>query len=110
MDVIVKEAMANGRLTARNTAAGAAGAVAALRRVADQAGVGVDAVVLACALRQPFAPVVLSGASTPATVRSNVEAIALAARMTDEEVEGLLRETRQPSEANWRDRAQLAWN
>jgi aryl-alcohol dehydrogenase-like predicted oxidoreductase len=55
--VMIKEALANGRLTAR-------GAPLPLREAAARLGVGPDAVALAAALSQPFVDVVLSGAVT----------------------------------------------
>src|SRR2546423_2141282 len=60
--VIVKEAVANGRLTPH----GEGPAAAVLGRVAAAHGVGVDAVALAAVLANPWADVVLSGAVTPA--------------------------------------------
>ena len=65
--VYVKEALANGRLTAR-------GASGALAEVAGELGVGEDAVALAAALAQPWADVVLSGAATVEQLRSNLRA------------------------------------
>ena len=62
MGVIVKEALANGRLTSRN--AGVASEGGALRREAERLGVGMDALALAAALAQPWADIVLSGAVT----------------------------------------------
>ena len=56
--VIVKEAVANGRLTPH----GGGPEAAVLGRVAARHGVGVDAVALAAVLANPWADVVLSGA------------------------------------------------
>jgi aryl-alcohol dehydrogenase-like predicted oxidoreductase len=67
--VVVKEAVANGRLTDRGTPPGTPRAAAARQR-----GVGVDALALACALAQPWCDVVLSGAVTVAQLRSNAAA------------------------------------
>ena len=66
--VVVKEAMANGRLVAEDSALG---------RVADSAGVGRDALALATALAQPWADVVLSGAATVAQLQQNVTALSI---------------------------------
>lgn len=68
--VIVKEAVANGRLTPRGDAARSD----VLTELAGRHGVGVDAIAVAAALAQPFADVVLSGASTVAQLRSNLRA------------------------------------
>src|SRR5262249_23384934 len=70
--VVVKEALANGRLTARN----AAPAFAARRRlregVAPRLGATLDALALAAVLAQPWANAVLSGATTLEQLRSNL--------------------------------------
>ena len=69
--VIVKEAVANGRLTPH----GHGPAAAVLGRVAAGHGVGVDAVALAAVLANPWADVVLSGAVTPAQLEANLAAV-----------------------------------
>lgn len=71
--VIVKEAVANGRLTA-----GAAGGLPALVSAADELSVSPDAVAIAAALARPWASVALSGAVTVGQLRSNLAAAALA--------------------------------
>src|SRR5690349_8256954 len=68
--VIVKEAVANGRLTATE----------ASDRVAAMAagwGIGVDQLAIAAALAQPWAATVLSGAATPEQLASNLAAAAV---------------------------------
>ncbi|MDX3531453.1 aldo/keto reductase [Streptomyces sp. ID05-39B] len=67
LTVIVKEGMANGRLAEPH-------APDALRSVAEEAGLGCDAVALAVILRQPWAGVVLSGAATVTQLASNLHA------------------------------------
>jgi aryl-alcohol dehydrogenase-like predicted oxidoreductase len=69
--VIVKEALANGRLTARGDA-GAPGTP--LGAAAEAAGCGADALAIAAALAKPWASVVLSGAATVDQLRSNLSA------------------------------------
>ena len=69
--VLVKEAMANGRLGPRGDGAHRP----VLDRLAAAHGVGVDAVAIAAALANPWAGVVLSGAVTPDQVRGNVAAL-----------------------------------
>jgi aryl-alcohol dehydrogenase-like predicted oxidoreductase len=71
--VIVKEALANGRLAGREAGTGAT----ALAGIAGELGTTPDAVALAAALRQPWATVVLSGAATGAQLESNLQAGAL---------------------------------
>ena len=107
MGVIVKEALANGRLTSRNEAP----AFAMQRRLLDDAaialGASLDALALAAVLHQPWATVVLSGAATAEQVRSNAAALdvpwnpALAAALAP------LAEA--PADY-WATRSELAWN
>jgi aryl-alcohol dehydrogenase-like predicted oxidoreductase len=72
--VIVKEALANGRLTAR--AGGERAAI--LNHHAAALQTTVESFALAAALSQPWADVVLSGAVTLDQLHSNVEAVVLA--------------------------------
>ena len=96
LEVYVKEAVANGRLTAR-------GAPPALADAARERGTTPDALALAAALAQPWATVVLSGASTVAQLESN-----LAAR--DVAWDGGLDELAEPAEEYWATRSALPWN
>jgi aryl-alcohol dehydrogenase-like predicted oxidoreductase len=98
LGVIVKEALANGRLTAR-------GDVRPLLEAAERRGVAPDALALAAALAQPWADVVLSGAATVQTLKSNLTAFDLREPF-DAELEALAEEPGQ----YWKDRAELAWN
>jgi aryl-alcohol dehydrogenase-like predicted oxidoreductase len=101
--VIVKEAVANGRLTPH----GHGPEVAALGRVAARHGVGVDAVALAAVLANPWADVVLSGAVTPAQLEANLAAPRVELDPGElEELAGLA----EPSEAYWKTRAALSWS
>jgi aryl-alcohol dehydrogenase-like predicted oxidoreductase len=95
--VIVKEAVANGRLTGR-------AAPPALAAAARELGAGPDAVAIAAALAQPWSDVVLSGASTPAMLDSN-----LAARDLDVAPD-VLAELAEPTDRYWSTRSELAWN
>jgi aryl-alcohol dehydrogenase-like predicted oxidoreductase len=79
LDVYVKEALANGRLA------------------------GQDAVALAAALQRPWATVVLSGAATVETLRSNLRARELGPVAPHDEL-------REDSAAYWATRAALPWN
>jgi len=97
MRVIVKEAVANGRLTGR-------AAPPALAAAARELGAGPDAVAIAAALAQPWSDVVLSGASTRAMLDSN-----LAARDLDVAPDALA-ELAEPADRYWSTRSELAWN
>ena len=71
--VIVKEALANGRLTDRANDAH----LTPLRTEAVARQTTIDALALAAALSQPWVDVVLSGAVTVAQLESNLSAVAL---------------------------------
>jgi aryl-alcohol dehydrogenase-like predicted oxidoreductase len=107
MGVVVKEALANGRLTARNTDPDFAPRWRALEAEAVRLGTTIDALALAVALAQPWADVVLSGAVTREQLASNLGAIAVA---LDEAAEGRLRILEEPAPDYWARRGQLAWN
>jgi len=107
MGVIVKEALANGRLTERNDDPAFAKQRALLESTAASLHTTIDALALATVLAQPWADMVLSGAAREEHVASNVGALSIA--WTDELAESLagLAET---SEAYWATRSGLAWN
>jgi aryl-alcohol dehydrogenase-like predicted oxidoreductase len=98
--VIVKEALANGRLTER-------GGVSELASSARRAGTTPDALALAAVLAQPWADVVLSGASTVGEIESNLAALAL--DPGHELLHRLDRIQEEPA-VYWQKRAQLPWN
>jgi aryl-alcohol dehydrogenase-like predicted oxidoreductase len=93
--VIVKEALANGRLAAADGPL--AGAAADL-------GATPDAVALAAVLRQPWARIALSGAATTAQLAANLaaESLDLGAQSFDALAED--------PPAYWRTRADLSWS
>ena len=107
MGVIVKEALANGRLTERNREARFATKRAVLDREAQRLGIGIDALALAAALAQPWADVVLSGAATASQFAANVRA--LEARFDDAAWTALATLAEEPA-AYWKERARLPWN
>jgi aryl-alcohol dehydrogenase-like predicted oxidoreductase len=104
MGVIIKEGVANGRLTDRNTALDSGVRERLLAGVPG--ATSLDQAALALVLAQPFVDVVLSGAATVDQLRSNAEATTLRAA-ADPAAGGGLAE--QPS-AYWARRADLAWN
>jgi aryl-alcohol dehydrogenase-like predicted oxidoreductase len=97
--VMIKEALANGRLAAR-------GAPPALREHAARDHVGPDAVALAAALAQPFVDVVLSGAATPQQLTDNLRARDLDGRAAADALSSLV----EAPEQYWAERARLPWN
>jgi aryl-alcohol dehydrogenase-like predicted oxidoreductase len=100
--VIVKEVLANGRLTARGDA-GRTGPVALLAR---DLHVGPDAVAVAAALARPWADVILLGPDSVDQLRSNLRALEVrAGPALLSRLDGL----RQDPESYWRARATLPW-
>jgi aryl-alcohol dehydrogenase-like predicted oxidoreductase len=100
LGVIIKEAVANGRLTDR-------GDVPELLEVARERGAGADALALSFVLAQPWVDVALSGASTAPMLRSNLAALELE---FDPELEQRLAGIRESPRAYWDRRSVLPWN
>ncbi|MCP3973505.1 MAG: aldo/keto reductase [bacterium] len=96
MGVVVKEALANGRLTDSESSA----AMALQHAVHD---VPRDAAALAIAMAQPWADVVLSGAATEAQAHSNGLALDLTADFD-------LPDMAEPADEYWTRRAMLPWS
>ncbi|MEV6614175.1 aldo/keto reductase [Streptomyces sp. NPDC051051] len=100
LTVIVKEGMANGRLAGPH-------APDALRAVAEEAGLGCDAVALAVILRQPWAGVVLSGAATATQLSSNLHAAVV--DIDEDRLDRLAALAEEPA-AYWERRGRLPWH
>jgi len=100
LGVIVKEALANGRLTTR-------GDTGPLAQAARERGTTPDALALAAVLAQPWVDVALSGVATVDTLHSNLAALDVA---WDPELEERLAGLAEPAEAYWERRGELAWN
>jgi aryl-alcohol dehydrogenase-like predicted oxidoreductase len=98
--VIVKEAVANGRLTSR-------GAIAELDEVARRLGASPDAVALAAVIAQPWVDVALSGAATSAHLASNLAAWDLT---WDDEAAQALGGLAEDPEIYWQERSAMQWN
>lgn len=96
--VIIKEAMANGRL--------AVSTPDLLTQEAHARAVGPDAVAIAAALAQPWAHVVLSGASNPHQLAANLTALRLELTANDLEHLSTLAE---PPDRYWSTRSSLQW-
>jgi aryl-alcohol dehydrogenase-like predicted oxidoreductase len=105
--VIVKEALANGRLTSRNDDPAYAPQRRLLEEIAQSQGVTVDALALAAALGQPWADTVLSGATTPAQLHSNLAALGV---KWDEGIGDRLRSIAESPQSYWSTRSRLPWN
>jgi aryl-alcohol dehydrogenase-like predicted oxidoreductase len=106
MGVIVKEALANGRLTAKNDDLAFAPRRALLESIAKELNTSLDALCLAAVLAQPWVDVVLSGAATPQQLDSNLMALDVSWGPTIAENLSSLRE---PPQEYWARRSALPW-
>ncbi len=107
MQVIVKEALANGRLTLRNQDPAFAAKLAKLQSEAQRLDATIDALALAAVLAQPWVDVVLSGAATVAQLHANLAALAV---NFDEEAYHHLENLVESSDLYWATRSALPWN
>jgi aryl-alcohol dehydrogenase-like predicted oxidoreductase len=100
--VIVKEALANGRLTNRGDLA-----KGLLGEIATRHGVEVDAVAIAATLANPWVDVVLSGAVTAGQLASNLAALSVSLSSTELDALATLGE---PSPRYWSFRRRSPWS
>jgi aryl-alcohol dehydrogenase-like predicted oxidoreductase len=107
LGIIVKEAVANGRLTARNSAPTFAKSRALLDAIAARYTTTIDAIALAAALALPWASTVLSGAATPEQLSANLAALHLALSAEDL---AILQSLAEPPQTYWATRSKLEWN
>ena len=99
LGVIIKEAVANGRLTERNTS----DEVSPLTRYAHVHHTSSDVVAIAAALSNSWVDVVLSGAVTAEQLTSNLRAVDLAQNIGD------VPEIAEPPHEYWARRSGLEW-
>jgi aryl-alcohol dehydrogenase-like predicted oxidoreductase len=99
LGVIVKEAVANGRLAGRNSSE----ATRRLERFADAHHTSSDVVAIAAALSNPWVDVVLSGAVTAEQLASNLRAVDFAG------TPGGWPAIAEPPDEYWARRRALAW-
>ena len=99
--VIIKEGLANGRLAIP------AQSPAELTTIAQERDVGVDAVALAAVLAQPWADVVLSGATSVSQLRANMASATL--DIPGHEMGRLLDLVEEPP-VYWETRSRLSWH
>jgi aryl-alcohol dehydrogenase-like predicted oxidoreductase len=97
MGVLIKEALANGRLTDR-------GDVGELIAAARDAGTTPDALALAAVLAQPWVDVVLSGATTVRELESNL--VAIGQEVDVSRFDGVVED----ADTYWEQRGELPWN
>ena len=102
--VVVKEGVANGRLTSRTPDRAVRDVV---EPIARRTQASIDAVALAAVLAQPWADVVLSGAAAVEHLESNLAAFDVDLRATDHEALASLAEN--PGRY-WSQRSALEWS
>jgi aryl-alcohol dehydrogenase-like predicted oxidoreductase len=107
LGVTVKEGLANGRLTQRNDDPAFAHKRQILQSAAVRLETPMDALALAAVLAQPWADVVLSGATHVDQLSSNLAAQSV--RWDAESLQELNALAESPDEY-WKTRAGLAWN
>jgi aryl-alcohol dehydrogenase-like predicted oxidoreductase len=105
--VIVKEALANGRLTGRNHDPAFGAKRRALESLATEVGTTVDALSLAAVIAEPWVGVVLSGAATMEQLRGNLAATSV---HRDVSMDDRLRSLAETPEEYWETRSKLPWN
>ena len=107
MAIIVKEALANGRLTERGCSPDFAARRQVLQEAAARLDTTTDALALAAAVHRPWATVVLSGAATVDQLATNLLADQVA---WDEDLETELGQLVEDAAEYWTIRAALPWN
>jgi aryl-alcohol dehydrogenase-like predicted oxidoreductase len=107
LGVIVKEALANGRLTEANQAPEFDRQCKRLQQEAQRLATTVDALAMAAVLAQPWASVVLSGAAATSHLVSNLRATEV---IWDDRAAASLDNLVESPEVYWKTRGQLCWN
>lgn len=107
LGVIIKEGVANGRLTPRNQEPALADTLNRLTAQATRLNCTLDGLALAAVLAQPWADIVLSGAATVAHLQSNLQALEV---VWDDEAAQTVSQLAEPPALYWQTRKNLAWN
>jgi aryl-alcohol dehydrogenase-like predicted oxidoreductase len=102
LGVIIKESLANGRLTDRSTMA-----PQGLHQLALGIQASLDALAIGAALANPWVDVVLSGAVTVAQLRSNIAAVGTGVPTAHLPA---LRAFAEPADRYWEERKRLPWS
>lgn len=105
--IIVKEALANGRLTPRNDNPAFKTQMQTLQQQAQRLHTTIDALALAAVLAQDWAHIVLSGAANRHHLQSNLKALQV---IWDDEATQHLAKLAEASEQYWQTRSNLDWN
>lgn len=104
LQTIIKEGVANGRLTSRNQSAKY---FDVLNKMAQKHAVNVDAIALAFLLQKPFVSTVLSGAAVEEHLISNLQATSID---LDKQDLAILDGLSSSPQKYWKERSDLSWN
>jgi aryl-alcohol dehydrogenase-like predicted oxidoreductase len=107
MGIIIKEAVANGRLTDKNLDPDFEKQRKLLEKNARHLNTTIDALALAAVLAQPWVDVVLSGAANVDHIMSNAQAFEVS---QGEWLGDLLIALREEADEYWQARSMLEWN
>lgn len=107
MRVLIKEGVANGRLTVRNNLSSDHELIGRLAEMGEDHEVGLDGIALGYIFHQPWVDIVLSGACTPEQFDQNMAALEV--QFSEQELAELETFAQSP-EAYWQTRAKLIWN
>ncbi|KAB2864479.1 MAG: aldo/keto reductase [Anaerolineae bacterium] len=107
MGVVIKEALANGRLTPRNHDPEFADTMRQLKQQANRLNTTLDGLALAAVVHQSWVDVVLSGAATLEHLHANLKALEVE---WDEEVTSELGKITEPPSIYWKRRKTMRWN
>jgi len=105
--IIIKEAVANGRLTKRNANPEFGAQMDLLNNAARDLHTTVDALAIAAAINQPWSDIVLSGAAQVGHLHSNLGALDIA---WDDSILSSLEPIREEPTVYWSTRSALTWN
>jgi aryl-alcohol dehydrogenase-like predicted oxidoreductase len=106
--VIIKEGVANGRLTQKNNQPNFLHKKKLLQELADENGCNIDAIALAAILHQPWVDNVLSGAATEQQLVSNLQSLHVSFK--EGQMDELLSQLKEEPEEYWAIRKSLDWN
>ena len=102
LGVIIKEAVANGRLTDRSDEE----KLRVLKAQAERLDTTIDALALAFVLDQAWVDVVLSGAASAGQLESNLKSLDV---VLDDEVSEVFAKLKESPKAYWQTRSNLPW-
>ncbi len=107
MGIVIKESLANGRLTERNRSPDFATQLEVLQTHARRLETTIDALSMAYVIQHPWVDVVLSGAATSEHLLSNVAAMNV---KIDDEFDSAFSPHVENPGSYWETRSELSWN